>query len=370
MGSDISSVECSAHKNISEAEASRWLYTPTDVTFITIGVPIVLCIGVGINLTFLFVLIRVPTMRTNTNVFLTNLALADLLFLTLFATIVLWRYAFSPVVFSFQFVNSAGCTLFHLLLETGYYSSVASVTMVTHERYLALCNPLKHLQMRGSQRISKIVLTCWLVGLMLACITIPIEALFHKWCVQWPNGNEYQDLPSTVVHCVPVKPNVIFYSPLLQSGPWFLVMVCNLYMCVKLVQTLVKQVATESTCRFGRSRRTQQRKRQVAVMIIVNGAVFFLCQIPFHAFNIIKWICLIAEIPSPVDIAPRSDQYWLVNFFYLFNIIINPFIYGALNAQYRAAFLEAFGCRCRPMNRRNMPHPPAKEDLDQREDQI
>ncbi|XP_022085752.1 neuropeptides capa receptor-like [Acanthaster planci] len=370
MGSDISSVKCSEYRNISEAEAPRWLYTPTDVTFITVGIPVLLCVGVSANLTFLFVLLRGQTMQTNTNVYLASLALADLLYLSLFATLLLWRHVTSPAVFTYPFVNSASCSLYFIVLRTGYCGSVAFVTAVTYERYLALCHPFEHLRIRGPRRVYKIVLTCWLVSLMIVCITIPEVSLLRTWCVQWPDRDEYQEYPSTVADCVAVKPKVKYYSPMLRSGLWFLVMLCNTYMYIRLIHTLVKQVATES--RLGVSQRAQQRKRQVAVMIIVNGVVFFLCQAPYHAIIIVQWMYRIAETPSPIDMALQSNQFWVRNFPQMANTIVNPFIYGALNAQYRAAFLEAFGCRRRPREALNVPHPPecAREQQRQQEGQI
>ena len=182
MGSDISA-ECNEYRIISDSEAPLWLYSSIYIAFITVCEPVVLSIGVVSNWTFLFVFACVPTMRTSTNVFLTNLALADLLFLSLHATYTLWRYSISPGVFTYLFADSPGCCIFF---------SLCSRLDIPHQLcwlpWLCMRNiqhyPMEHLQKRGSRQVAKLALFCWLVGLVIACIISPEVCLFHKLCLQ------------------------------------------------------------------------------------------------------------------------------------------------------------------------------------------
>ena len=60
---------------------AEYLYHPAEKVFITIITPMLSIFGVIGNGTFLFIVAKLPEMRTFTNAFLVNVAVCDILFL-------------------------------------------------------------------------------------------------------------------------------------------------------------------------------------------------------------------------------------------------------------------------------------------------
>ncbi|XP_038066390.1 neuromedin-U receptor 2-like [Patiria miniata] len=348
MGAGITPGECSEQDtvNISQEEVSDMLYTPAEIVIVTIIIPIIWCLGVINNLTFLFVMLRVPKLRTDTNLYLAHMALADLLFLNLASVIHIWRYSASLVAFHDPFVNSAYCTGTVIAYETVYYASIALVTMVSFERYLGLCHPIKHRTIRGRRRTYRMIAICWLVGLLVSIATMPALAKLRVLCLNWPDDEAYRDYPSTKGYCSPLAPWVVYYILPLLSIPWLISMVANIYMYVRILKTLNKRSGRDGI--VSNDPNAIQIRNQVAKMLIVNGVVFFLCQTPYQIFSLAGWISNLAKIPNPLEAGIGRGDIWISVIPQYINAMINPLIYAAMTATYRAALTETFSCKKHP----------------------
>ncbi|XP_038066387.1 neuropeptides capa receptor-like [Patiria miniata] len=343
MGAGITSGECSEQDtvNISQEEVSDWLYTPTDTVIITIIMPIIWCLGVTNNSTFLFVMLRVPKLRTDTvNLYLAHIALADLLYLNLACVVATLRYSASVVAFHDPFVNSAYCIGTFMAFQIVYYASIALVTMVTFERYLALCHPIKHRTIRGRRRTYRMIAICWLVGLLVAIAAMPSVAKLTVLCLNWPDDEAYLDYPSTKAYCSPIAPWVVYYLSPLFHIPWLISMVANIYMYVRILKTLNKR--SDRGGLVSNDPNAIQIRNQVAKMLIVNGMVFFLCQTPYRIISLSRWICNVAKIPNPLVAGIGREYRWISAVPLYINAMINPLIYAAMTTTYRVAFKEAF----------------------------
>ena len=289
---------------------------------------------------FLFVIFRIPKMRSATNIYLVHLALADLLYLSLSAFFDIWRYRVSPMAHHIPFTNSPECFSYFTVTNTGYFASIALVTMVSLERYLALCHPMKHLKIRGRRLTNRMTVICWLLGLVFAGLTTPAITILRVDCLQWPDNDMYQGFPSTRSYCGAIQPWVPYYTEPLLNVPWLLAMVGNIYMYVRIIQMLNKR-------RGANGHATKkwlglQIRNQVAKMLIVNGVIFFLCQTPYRVISLSYWVCLMAGIPDPLYDALGGASLWISIIPQLINTTVNPFIYGVMNAQYRTALFQAF----------------------------
>ncbi|XP_038048188.1 neuromedin-U receptor 2-like [Patiria miniata] len=346
MGAGITSGECSKQDtvNISQEAVSSWLHTPLDVCFKAIVVPIIWCLGIITNLTFLFVIVRVRKLRSDTNIYLAHLAIADLLFLSLVTAYDIRRYTASVVARHGPFVNSAQCVSFFTVVNTGYFASIALVTMVSFERFLALCHPMKHLKIGGRRRTHRMIAICWLVGLLFSASTVPRVFVLNVLCLQWPDVDAFLDYPSSYAYCGPVSPWVDYFIPPLLNLPWIMAMVANVFMYVRILQMLNKRTSNKNIT-VRKDHNATHIRNQVAKMLVANGTVFFLCQAPYRIFSLSKWICLLAQIPDPFLLALGSEIRWISSVPQFINAMINPLIYGAVNPAYRSAIRVAFKCK-------------------------
>ncbi|XP_038048189.1 neuropeptides capa receptor-like [Patiria miniata] len=346
MGAGITSGECSEQDavNISQEAVSSWLHTALDVSILTIVEPIIWCLGFITNLTFLFVIVRVRKLRSDTNIYLAHLSLADLLYLCLGSIYDIRRYTASVVAFH-EFANSAQCVIFFTVINTGYFASIAFVTMVSFERFLALCHPMKHLKIRGRiRRTHRMIAICWLVGLLFSTSTVPRVFVLNVLCLQWPDVDAFVDYPSSYAYCGPVSPWVDYFIPPLLNVPWIMPMVANVFAYVRILQMLNKRTSNQNIT-VNTDHDATHIRNHVGKMLVANGTVFFLCQVPYRIFSLSGWICLLAQIPDPFRAALGSGTIWISVVPQNINAMINPLIYSAVNPEYRSEFKVAFKCK-------------------------
>ena len=285
------------------------------------------------------------TITRATNIYLVHLALGDFLYLCLSAVFEIWKFTVTPVVFDFPIHSRAGFTCFWAVANTGYYAAIALVTMVSLERYLALCHPIKHLKIRSRQRTNRMVAICWLVGLIFAGLLAPHYTRLNVKCLQWPDNDAYQGFPAKIVQyhfsdiSIPFIHFWNYYIQPLQHIPWVIAMIGNIYMYVQMIRALNKRRRINGT---DKHQKALQVRNQVAKMLIVNGIVFFICQTPYNVIALSRWVSFVADVPNPVTTTLGNIEDLVVSIPILINNIVNPLIYGAMSTQYREAFVKAF----------------------------
>ena len=132
--------------------ASRWLYSKVEnFVYLTSIFAIFVC-GAFANFAFLFMVARISRMQTTVNLYLVNLAVAEFVFLFVTTVYYVATLLHSPVTENIPFHGKASCGLIFGPALLSYYASMANVTLMSLERYLAICNPLKHAYMKGKRR--------------------------------------------------------------------------------------------------------------------------------------------------------------------------------------------------------------------------
>ncbi|XP_071803825.1 neuromedin-U receptor 2-like [Asterias amurensis] len=349
--------ECSLNDtlNLTEVGALLLLHNSTDKVVIPFILPTILGLCIFFDFIFLFVIFRVPEVRSDTTVYLIHLALADLLFMFSYVCLNLPSFIRSSVKAHSSFTHPVECWLGNVSVLTGYVSSIALLTMMSFERYLAICHPLKHLKIRGRQRTLKIVAFCWLIGFIWGVLLIPFVAILGRQCVRWPDDDFYQMFPSAITYCTLIDLWAYHYSQAIVIIPWFFSMITNLYMYARIIQVLNKRRGANG--RTETDRKAVQIRNQAAKMLIVNGVVFFICQSPYIFFILFFWICKVAQINNPFEVFLWNGGGWVFLLPQYINTILNPVIYGVTNRQYRAAFVQAFHMKASTNRQQNILRP-------------
>ena len=278
-------------------------------------------------------------MKTVTNFYLVNLAIADIVLLLAASFQYLWSYTHScdGLYFGFTFDSPGGCAIPNLFIYLCYFASVFLITLVTTERYLAICHTMRF-------RISRkraIMLNCgaWMLALGLACFAIPFFVV-KMACATWPPEEECRNYPYQIPECSHgckwcVK--VVFYADFIQ----YLISVPLItFMTISMVRKLRHSLNMKSSIRSSKS--TQARKNLVR-MLQINASIFFLCSTPFQIMNANS----IAETFKS-DFLSYPQTYfisWFGRVAMLINSAVNPLIYSVVNPTYRKAFQRAC-CRC------------------------
>ncbi|XP_072014989.1 orexin/Hypocretin receptor type 1-like [Amphiura filiformis] len=228
-----------------------------------------------------------------------------------------------------------------------YFASMGLYTLVTLERYYAICIPLKHRAIAGKRRTLKIIIANTFVSIILGVLVSLKDGRVGSSCVVWPDDEEFNNFPSIIKDCVTIHPDVVIMGEVLQTAPFFVAMIWNGYMYVVIIYTLNKRKAEKIT--DGKNSQMQEQatqvRNQVARLLILNGNVFFGCQVIYRFVA----VHIIMKLTVGFGIFNSDEALGLVviisrGLLYL-NSSINPILYNLSSSFYYEAFKEAFGCK-------------------------
>ena len=329
--------QCDVNKTSNEAVQDK--YSTVSWTMILIVGPLVTAFGVVSNLAFILVVYRVKTMRTITNIFLVNLAIADSLLLIIAFAQYIISYVNSPVFdLGFSFNNVLGCVSPNFLIYLCYYTSLWTVTLVSIERYFGVCHLLYHRSMRSTRRTMHLVLASWLISALLASPTTP-RVIVQKVCViSAEDGEIIERIQNCVWNCKSCT-IVLYATDLIQ---FLIALIVNIVLYSLIVRKIVKTACPNEDIELRNYKVVVHSRRcsSVAKMLIVNGIVFFICLTPFSVNNVDSLGNYFGWFKSSGVM--QTTVAWIGRVLFLLNSTLNPLIYNATNPRYRLAFKQTF----------------------------
>ena len=330
-----------------------WFRNDATITMVTVIMPILFLVGLAGNMAFLFVMVRVSWMHTVTNYYLANLAVADISFLVAAIGEKMWGYWATPLaVDTASFMGRSGCIAFNLLKQITFFASLFLVTLVSLERFYAICKPVQHWMLSDKGRTVKLVGVCWLLALVFACCLAPANSEIIVKCITWPDTERFKGLSKVTAICSPSYEWMLSVSLGMQTIPFACAMVGNILLYIIIIMNLNKRVAMkekkQTTSRQGSApnapvpqTQSHQIRNTVARMLIVNGTLFFICLAPFQFTSFAHLISIELGI-RPLQREHMDILLTVCRTLTYLNSVVNPFVYTVTNKRYRHAFYVAF----------------------------
>ena len=315
------------------------LYSSVDRLMVGRILPMVFAMGLAGNLAFLFTMVRVKWMRTVTNYYLANLAVADLLFLLVVVGEKITAYSVSELKGDMIF-GHAGCILTNFLRRMTFYASLFLVTLVSLERFYAICRPVQHRMLNGKKGTLQLVTICWVLSGIFALILIPSSS---KYCVTeyvWIPMEGFQGVPTRLRTCSPVHEHWTMAAEGISTIPFIIALVANTVLYASIIMSLHLR-ATSNTAK---STQSIEIRNQVARMLVINGTVFFLCLAPFQLTSFTRMIRGSLKLPYILPSKTVEAIVWVFRILVYLNSVINPIVYTATSPRYRHGFFVAFTC--------------------------
>ncbi|KAM4839834.1 substance-K receptor [Urocitellus parryii] len=274
------------------------------------------------NATVIWIILAHQRMRTVTNYFIVNLALADLCMATFNAT-----FNFVYASHNIWYFGRVFCYFQNLFPITVTFVSIYSMTAIAADRYMAIVHPF---QPRLSAPSTKAVIAgIWLVALALAfpqCFysTITVDQGATKCVVAWPEDSRDKSLLQ--YHLVVIA--LIYLLPLLVM---FIA-----YSIIGL--TLWRRAVPRHQVHGANLRHLQAKKKFVKTMVLVV-VTFAICWLPYHLYFIL------GNFREDIYCHKFIQQVYLALFWLaMSSTMYNPIIYCSLNHRFRSGFRLAFRC--------------------------
>ncbi|XP_058057395.1 neuropeptide SIFamide receptor-like [Anopheles bellator] len=282
---------------------------------------IVFIVGLVGNSFVIAVVFRAPRMRTVTNFFIVNLAVADVLVIVFCLPATLMSNIFVPWMLGWLM-----CKTVPYIQGVSVAASVYSLIAVSLDRFLAIWWPLK---LQITKRRARFMIVCiWIIALgstvpwALFFELVPIipEAPDIKLCVEvWPPGTDgaLYFLLANLVACYLL--------------PMTLITICYILIWIKVWRRSIPGDSKDAQM----DRMQQKSKIKVVKMLVVVVILFVLSWLPLYV--IFARIKLGGALESSeeelLQIATPIAQ-WLG----ASNSCINPILYAFFNKKYRKGF--------------------------------
>nr|XP_032626717.1 mu-type opioid receptor isoform X2 [Chelonoidis abingdonii] len=283
--------------------------SPSMITAITImALYSVVCV-VGLFGNFL---VMYTKMKTATNIYIFNLALADAL-----ATSTLPFQSVNYLMGTWPF----GTILCKIVISIDYYNmftSIFTLCTMSVDRYIAVCHPVKALDFR-TPRNAKIVNVCnWILS-----STIGLPVMFMA-TTKYRHGSI--DCTLTFSHPAWYWENLLKICVFIFA---FIMPVLIITVCYGLMILRLKSVRMLSG-----SKEKDRNLRRITRMVLVVVAVFIVCWTPIHIYVIIK-----ALINIPETTFQTVSWHFCIALGYT-NSCLNPVLYAFLDENFKRCFRE------------------------------
>ncbi|XP_049416421.1 somatostatin receptor type 5-like isoform X1 [Epinephelus fuscoguttatus] len=291
------------YNNTSEVAAPMPFSTVTAVVY-----TIVFIVGLLGNPLVIYVVVRYTKMKTVTNMYILNLALADELyilgipFLGTNSALSYWPY------------GDFFCKVCMTADSMSQFSSTFCLTVMSIDRYLAVVHPIRSAKWRKPQVAKVFNCMVWVVSFLIVLpVTIysHVQEEFNTCNITWP---EPRELWSIVF--------ILYTSILGFFGPLFVICLCYLLIVIKV---------RSAGARAGLTKR-RKSERKVTRMVVIIVLVFVLCWMPFYTTNIVNLFHTIPENNTTAAV-----YFFLVILTYV-NSCANPVLYGFLSDNFKQSF--------------------------------
>ncbi|KAG7213895.1 hypothetical protein KM043_003099 [Ampulex compressa] len=311
---------------------------------------VVFVVGLIGNALVCMAVYRNHSMRTVTNYFIVNLAVADLLVLLIcLPSTVLWD------VTETWFLGLRLCKAVPYLQTVSVSVSVLTLTFISIDRWYAICFPLRFKSTTGRAKTAIIII--WMIALLfdipdlLVLRTVPPKHIRVKTVLFTQCASSWS--PESQTTFTIVKLILLYTGPLIFMS----VAYCQIIRVLWRGDIPGHNLSTRGSrmneipgAGTGNPEGQLRSRRKAAKMLVAVVFTFAICYFPVHLLSILRYT--IALPSNQWTIAVSLIAHWLC----YFNSAVNPLIYNFMSGKFRREFHRTFR-DCTPANELNVRQP-------------
>ncbi|CAF0790521.1 unnamed protein product [Didymodactylos carnosus] len=305
------------------------------------------CFGNGLVIVSI---LRSHRLRTVTNTYLLNLAVADFLLLLsvpfLITNILANGWIFGAVL----------CKMYYNFIHINQYVSSLLLVALSFDRWLAVCHPLKAILFRTPYKCGIIITACWLMSALFlsptwlyAMVTSDPPKIFWR-------GYLVQKCVIDFPAISRVPPEIVFtYYAFFVGFVFPVTLITTFYLKVLIRLHKIRQKH--------QSEMKQRSHRKVTRIVLAVITAYFVCWIPYWFLQI---YITIDPLLQSLQLSPLSSSSTrtlkstllkeLTNFTLIVgyaNNSLNPVLYVFLSESFREEYLQVLKCFSTPLKNQN-----------------
>ncbi len=339
---------CASSNTIDLRNSSSFLplvNLPNEWILIIILWPFISLVGLAGNVTFIWTVIKVSALHTSTFIVLAALSCSDILSLIGRLVHSLHNFLTSPL----RSGNDITAIISDTIIWFCFILSTWLVTLVSVERFLAICHPIKYRVLKGTKRMLAVICILIFGSTCIAFLGIPFSFAFEHYCIRWPVAAQFSKYPSNIelqkIAYLPenLDPYFLFYNVIFLMCTVGLLFI-NCYMYMGTINVLIKRKRNRA---LQTSAQLERNIHQLSIMVIANGVVYFVCVFVFVlrvAWQVSTMLGM-RYLNMYENIVLMDTTYT----FMLINASVNPLVYFISNQSYRQHFQKTIlGGFCKP----------------------
>ncbi|CAL1575966.1 unnamed protein product [Knipowitschia caucasica] len=276
-------------------------------------------LGILLNIFVLLVFCLHKKPCTVAEIYLSNLAAADLI---LVSCLPFWAV---NIYNNFEWpFGTFLCKIVNLGIKMNAYCSIYFLVLVSIDRYLALVHAMSHGRMRRPKYAKIGCLLVWLFGLVLGSPVL----IFRK--VQYIVDYD-------VTACINDYPFInfsLFYDVMLTIFSFLIPISIIAYCTLKIIQAL----KNKSMDRF----HTERTEKKATTLIMAVLGAFLICWVPFHLICILDVLCRAKVILDCFTNNAVEFCNQIFSYLAFFNSVLNPVLYVLVGKNFRKKMWEVF----------------------------
>ncbi|KAL9822333.1 proteinase-activated receptor 1 [Geothlypis trichas] len=306
-------------RRMMSVQTARYLTSPWLTRFVPSVYTVVLVLSLPLNITAILVFLKKMKIEKPAVIYMLNLALADVLFVSVLPFKIVYHFSGNDWVFGPQM-----CRFITAAFFCNMYCSIMLMTSISVDRFLAVVYPMQSLGWRTLPRASLVCFIIWLVA-----ITGVIPFLLREQTMEIPRLNittchdvlRESELHGYYVHFFSIFSSVFFLVPFIIST------VC--YVCI--IRCLSSSTIVAK----------QNKKTRALLLCVAVFSVFVICFGPTNVLLLIHYI----HFSYDNSLEYLYFAYLLCVSVSSISCCIDPFIYYYASSQYQRQFFSLFNCK-------------------------
>ncbi|KAM4724233.1 B2 bradykinin receptor-like [Anableps anableps] len=288
--------------------SDNWTFTYVPVYILSISV-----LGIVLNIFVLMVFILHKKPCTVPEIYLSNLAAADLL---LVSSLPFW--AFSAWNKFEWFYGLALCRMVNMSILMNVYCSIYFLVLVSIDRYLALVHPLSSEGMRRPKFAKICCIVVWILGLILS-----VPKLINRDLIQHGNITRCGESDATI----------------LSITEW-MILVLGFFIPISIIVFCTVNILKALRNRFQEQVKTKNKEIKAPALVLAVLLAFLICWVPFHLLKIPSQLFDAGILTGCIL---KTNLYicgQIFTYFAFFNSVLNPILYVIVGKNFRKKVMD------------------------------